>query len=210
MTALLFVGVFAADFIWPVRHYGTTADVTAALAANWPVFLLHLWLFASLLAASAIDLEHTVIPAPITNLGMGLGLMVSLIAPQTQPSRLPFAAGWPAPLAAGLDSLIGLAVGFSLCWLTRVLGTWAFKKEALGRGDLHLMGMVGAAFGWEVAVLGFFIGPFFGLLMVVIGMIADRRGGPPRQIPFGPGLSLGSAAAWLVAPQVTAYLHLAY
>ena len=210
VTALLFVGVFAADFLWPVRtEFAVGGDVTERLAAHWPVFVLHLYVFAALLAASVIDLEHTIIPAPITNIGIALALRVSLCHQDAQPSPLPFGAVLPN-LGSLADSVIGFAAGFGLCWLTRFLGTLAFKKEALGRGDLHLMGMVGAALGWEVAVLGFFIGPFFGLAMVIIGQIMDRSGKRRVHIPYGPGLSLGSAAAWLVAPQVAAYLRLGY
>lgn len=205
VTALLFVGVFLADFVWPIRSMGTVGTITERLAAHWPVFALHLYLFAALLAASMIDLEHTIIPASITNIGIGLALLVSLWRPETQPSPLPFADSLPN-LASLTDSVIGFAAGFGICWLTRFLGTLAFKKEALGRGDLHLMGMVGAVLGWEVAILGFFIGPFFGLAMVIVGQVIDRSGERRIHIPYGPGLSLGSAAAWLAAPHMATYL----
>ena len=110
VTALLFVGVYAADFLWQVRRF-EPAGAANSLAAHWPIFLAHLYLFAALLAASVIDLDHKVIPSAITTPGMVLGVAVSALVPQTQPSTLSPLAGWP-PLAGLADSLIGLAAGY--------------------------------------------------------------------------------------------------
>ena len=91
------------------------------------------------------------------------------------------------PVAAGLlGSLFGYFVGCGVVWATRVLGTLAFGKEAMGLGDVHLMGAAGAVVGPLMVVIAFFIAPFFGLGWALFQMIFKKI----RQIPYGPFLSL--------------------
>ncbi|MBN3197084.1 prepilin peptidase, partial [Pectobacterium versatile] len=74
---------------------------------------------------------------------------------------LSFAPGGIEPLW----SLIGAAVGFGILWLVAVVGEWAFKKEAMGGGDIKMMAMVGAFLGpWNV-LLTLFLGALFGTLI---------------------------------------------
>lgn len=90
------------------------------------------------------------------------------------------------PAAAGfLGSLFGYFVGCAVVWATRVLGTLAFGKEAMGLGDVHLMGAAGAVIGPVMVVVAFFVAPFFGLGWAVFQMISKKI----RQIPYGPFLS---------------------
>jgi leader peptidase (prepilin peptidase)/N-methyltransferase len=92
------------------------------------------------------------------------------------------------PAVVGLlGSLWGYFVGCGVVWATRILGTLAFGKEAMGLGDVHLMGAAGAIVGPVSVVLAFFIAPFFGLAWVCFQMFFRKI----RQIPYGPFLSLG-------------------
>ena len=91
------------------------------------------------------------------------------------------------PVAAGLlGSLFGYYVGCGIVWATRILGTLAFGREAMGLGDVHLMGAAGAVVGPLMVVIAFFIAPFFGLSWALFQMIFKKI----RQIPYGPFLSL--------------------
>ena len=91
------------------------------------------------------------------------------------------------PAVAGfLGSLFGYFVGCATVWATRVLGTLAFGKEAMGLGDVHLMGAAGAVAGPLMVVIAFFIAPFFGLGWALFQMFSKKI----RQIPYGPFLSL--------------------
>lgn len=99
------------------------------------------------------------------------------------------------PAAAGLlGSLWGYFVGCGVVWATRILGTLAFGKEAMGLGDVHLMGAAGAVVGPIFVVLAFFIAPFFGLAWVCFQMFFRKI----RQIPYGPFLSLGVVAVMIL------------
>ncbi|MCL5282032.1 MAG: prepilin peptidase [Planctomycetes bacterium] len=90
------------------------------------------------------------------------------------------------PAVAGLlGSMFGYFVGCAAVWVTRILGTLAFGKEAMGLGDVHLMGAAGAVVGPIMVVIAFFIAPFFGLGWALFQMFFKKI----RQIPYGPFLS---------------------
>ena len=86
------------------------------------------------------------------------------------------------PVVSGLlGSIGGYLVGCAVVWATRIFGTLAFNKEAMGLGDVHLMGAAGAVIGAKWVVLAFFIAPFFGILWAVYQAIFTKM----RQIPYG-------------------------
>jgi leader peptidase (prepilin peptidase)/N-methyltransferase len=92
------------------------------------------------------------------------------------------------PVIAGLlGSLGGYFVGCGVVWATRIFGTLGFGKEAMGLGDVHLMGAAGAVIGCSPVIVAFFIAPFFGLTWAGIQLFFKKV----RQIPYGPFLSLG-------------------
>ncbi len=96
------------------------------------------------------------------------------------------------PAIAGFfGSVLGYLGGCGIVWATRILGTLGFGKEAMGLGDVHLMGAAGAVIGLHPVVVAFFIAPFFGLGWAVYQMFFKKT----RQIPYGPFLS---AAVFLV------------
>ncbi len=91
------------------------------------------------------------------------------------------------PAVAGLlGSVFGYFVGCATVWATRVLGTLGFGREAMGLGDVHLMGAAGAVVGPIMVIIAFFIAPFFGLGWALFQMFFKKI----RQIPYGPFLSI--------------------
>ena len=91
------------------------------------------------------------------------------------------------PVVSGLlGSLGGYLAGCTIVWAIRIFGTLAFNKEAMGLGDVHLMGAAGAVIGAKWVVLAFFIAPFFGIAWALYQAIFKKM----RQIPYGPFLSL--------------------
>ena len=64
-------------------------------------------------------------------------------------------------------------------------------REAMGMGDVHLLGMIGAFFGWTGVFFSLFAASIFAILAALIGRI-----GFGKQLPFGPFLAMG-AAAWI-------------
>ena len=64
-------------------------------------------------------------------------------------------------------------------------------REAMGSGDPHLLGMIGAFFGWTGVIFALFGGCLLALAAALIGRI-----GFGKPLPFGPFLALG-AGVWL-------------
>jgi leader peptidase (prepilin peptidase) / N-methyltransferase len=93
------------------------------------------------------------------------------------------------------QSLIGLAAGFGSLWTVAVLGEFAFKKEAMGFGDVKLMGAIGAFFGWQAVLFTIILASFAGTLVGVILILARRKEMQSR-IPLVPYLSL-AALVWM-------------
>ena len=108
------------------------------------------------------------------------------------------------PLISGfLGSLWGYFVGCAIVWSIRILGTLGFGKEAMGLGDVHLMGAAGAFIGPVLLVVAFFIAPFFGLAWALSQMFFKKT----HQIPYGPFLSLGILAVIILHDWVYTWLY---
>ncbi len=111
------------------------------------------------------------------------------------------------PVVAGLlGSLTGYFVGCGIVWATRILGTLAFGREAMGLGDVHLMGAAGTVIGPLFVVIAFFIAPFFGLGWAGLQMFSKKT----RQIPYGPFLSLGILAVMILHDRILDYLRVVF
>ncbi len=109
------------------------------------------------------------------------------------------------PVVAGLlGSLWGYFVGCGIVWATRILGTLGFGKEAMGLGDVHLIGAAGTIIGAGLVVVAFFIAPFFGLAWAGFQMFFKKI----RQIPYGPFLSFGILAVIILHDWIFSYWNL--
>lgn len=152
-------------------------------------FNYRFWIYSlvtlSLTVITFIDLEHQVIPDVITISGIILGVIVSIFMPLLQDSFT-----WKLSL---VNSLLGVLVGGGLIYLTGVLGKLAFKKESMGGGDVKLMAMLGAFLGWKLAILIFFLAPFFGAPIGLYVKFVKKQ----DIIPYGPFISLAAFVAML-------------
>lgn len=79
----------------------------------------------------------------------------------------------------------------SLKSLDGMLTSTVIPREAMGMGDVHLLGMIGAFFGWTGVFFSLFAASVFAIIAAVIGRI-----GFGKQLPFGPFLAMG-AVAWM-------------
>jgi len=178
-------------------------------------FAFHMVLIEALLVASLIDLDHKVIP-DATTIPFGIfGLIAStalarvhLIPAFYHNSRMlrsfmTLTPEWMHPYMEGPDvpawmmdhphlhgflvSFVGILVGAGITLAVRRIGRRLLGQEAMGDGDVILMGMIGAFLGWQAVVLAFFIGALCALVFVVLTSSFDWN----RQIPYGPYLSLG-------------------
>lgn len=105
-------------------------------------------------------------------------------------------------LAGLLGSVFGFMIGGAVVWATRILGSLAFGREAMGLGDVHLMAAVGAVLGWISPLIAFFVAPFFGLAWALARLLSHRS----REIPYGPFLSMATVVVMILYDPILSYL----
>lgn len=159
----------ATAFLLFYLHYGLT-----------PVLGPYLVMLGGFIVATFVDFEHRIIPDEVSIGGMIAGVIFSLFVPQLHGAHSPF-------LGAGL-SILGLLAGGGTIYLMGVIGDFVFKKETMGGGDVKLMGMIGAFMGWKLAVLTFFLAPFFGAVFGIVEKIRTKD----STIAYGPFLIMGA------------------
>ncbi|MCU1468435.1 MAG: prepilin signal peptidase PulO-like peptidase [Actinomycetia bacterium] len=151
--------------------------VGARFAHSWalPAYLV---LSAALVALSAIDLEHFILPSRI--LYPVDGALLVLLAG---------AAGLEHDWGAYLRAVAAGAVAFAIFFVIHFV-----SPRGMGFGDVRLSFLLGLALGWlgwaDVAG-GLFAGFLYGAV-VGVALIAVKVRGRKQQIPFGPFLAAGA------------------
>jgi len=179
LTAMLFLAVYmkwampAAMHMLPIPHFAIV-----------PIYWLVLGGFV---LGTFVDFEHFIIPDSVTIGGMIAGPILSAFCPMLHGQEI-----WWKGL---MHSSIGLLVGFGTLFAIAELGTRAFKKEAMGFGDVKLMGAIGAFLGWKAVLFTVFASSMLGS---IVGVFLILFGGVKMQsrIPFGPYICAG-ATIWM-------------
>lgn len=163
-----------------------------------------------LIVASFIDLDYRIIPDEVSIGLLLIALVINLLRSFAQFYRFP-----EVPI---IDSLFGAIFGSGLTYVVAaifnfvlfvVIGriyqlfgkefylTKEFKDEeeltCMGGGDVSLMAMIGAFLGWRLALVTFFVAPFFGAVVGLYILLKKRS----HLIPYGPFLSLAALVALL-------------
>jgi len=158
---------------------------------------LRVAVFGTLLLGIALtDAEHYVIPDGFTAFGL-VWMLVMAVAGVMVGETVPFADLY--------DALIGACVGAGAISIAGWLGEMAFKKEAMGFGDVTLMAMAGAALGPGRTLLTVFLGALIGAVVFLavvfpIGWANSKRRGTafdPPLVPFGVFLAPAALLALL-------------
>ncbi len=153
-----------------------------------PIYLAYMVMVSCFIVAIFVDFEHRIIPDEVSVGGMFAGLIFSLFIPELHGYHTGGGAGlWPYAKSLG-QSLLGVLIGGGSIYGMGLLGDFIFKKESMGGGDVKLLAMIGAFLGWKLALLTFFIAPFFGAVYGVIEKIRTKD----SAIAYGPFLVLGA------------------
>ncbi|MFC4702493.1 MULTISPECIES: prepilin peptidase [Paraburkholderia] len=168
---------------YPLIELAGAACAAAALLAFGPTgkALAAFALCASLIATSAIDLEHQLLPDAITLPLIWAGLLVNL-------------AGTFADLHA---AVIGAMAGYLALWCVY----WLFRLlrgiEGMGHGDFKLLAALGAWLGWaalpQIVVIAAVTGAVVGLAATLSGRMRFEE-----PLPFGPYLAVGALVTLFV------------
>lgn len=134
-----------------------------------------------LLGIALTDARHYLIPDEFTLGGLGIGLALAAAPGGFSMTR----------------AVIGAATGFAVLWVVAVLGEKAFRKPAMGGGDIKMMAMVGAFVGARGVFLTIFLGALLGA--AIFGPISMKTG---KLVPFGIFLAMGAAVTAIWGPAV--------
>ena len=192
LTAMLFLAVYM-KWALPAQMHMIPIEHFAIVPVYWLVL-------AGFVLGTFVDFEHFIIPDSVTIGGMIAGPIISALVPMLHGQEI-----WWKGL---MHSSIGLAVGFGSLFAIAELGTRAFKKEAMGFGDVKLMGAIGAFLGWKAVLFTIFassmLGSVAGLLLIAFGGVKMQS-----KIPFGPYICAGATIWMFWGPQIwQAYIGL--
>jgi leader peptidase (prepilin peptidase)/N-methyltransferase len=166
----LLTGVLSAIVAW---RFGFGWEAAAGIALTW-----------SLVAISAIDIDHQLIPDSISLPLIWAGLVLSLFSPLAAAEML-----FISPIAA----IAGAVAGYLSLWSIYHLFRLLTGKEGMGYGDFKQLAALRA---WLVLQML----PLINLLSAIVGavtgmmLIAFRKQDRSVPIPFGPYLA---AAGWI-------------
>jgi leader peptidase (prepilin peptidase) / N-methyltransferase len=160
---------------YPIVEATTAALFVLAYVALGPSadFVIALVLLPALVAMTAIDLQHQMIPDVITLPGITVGFLMNIALGRMS---------W-------VDSVIGILIGGGL-FLVIIL----VSRGGMGGGDLKLGAMLGAFLGWKALLFGLFVAIVLGGV-IGVALLATGVRGRKDPIPFGPFLAAGGAMA---------------
>jgi leader peptidase (prepilin peptidase)/N-methyltransferase len=165
---------------YPIVELGNGVLWTACLwrAPSWGDFASGALLSSACLALAFIDADVQLLPDAITLPGIAAGLALSFVSSER------------TPLQAAIGAAVGAGALFLLGWIWEKLR----KVEAMGLGDVKMLGMVGAFLGLSGVFLTVLFASVLGSL-VGLALVATRKGGMRTALPFGVFLAMGAVAS---------------
>jgi leader peptidase (prepilin peptidase) / N-methyltransferase len=197
------------SFMIPIRYWLVEISVGLVFAylaylysqdldlISFIVRLIFSWI---MIAVMVIDFETMTIPDRLSVGGALLGVLLCFIFPEL--NKINSSPSWSLHFLSGIHSCIGLLVGSAFLYWIGVLAQIVFGREALGEGDVKLLGCIGAFCGWQGAIFAIFGGALLGTLLLVPFMLVQKfleknkinHSDPEIQwgaeVPFGPYLAI--------------------
>ena len=131
-----------------------------------------------LISAAIIDFKLTIIPNRLTLTIFEIGLIFTFLYGLSN-------------VAISINMLLGMIVGGGIFLLITLLGGLAYGKEAMGLGDVKLMGTLGLYFGLSsiiaVSLVSFLIGAVLSIVLIITKIKKATE-----YIPFGPFIVIAS------------------
>ena len=154
-----------------------------------------------------VDIDTMTLPDIATIGGTIVGVLLSTALPSLHGVDTTNTLAFVAHLKSMAISVIGAITTSGLIYWFRLLAEYILKREAMGEGDVILLGCIGAFCGWQGAVFAIFGGSLIGAFSMV-PIVATKKfvvkksktkphkfddgtEADPLAIPYGPWLALG-------------------
>ena len=101
----------------------------------------------------------------------------------------------------GIDMLLGSLLGAGIFLIITLIGGLIAGKEAMGFGDVKLMGALGLFFGWKKIIMISLIA-FLLAAIVSIFLLVSKKRKTDEYIPFGPFIVIASFIVMIVPTNI--------
>lgn len=171
--------ITAFGFICLLYKFG----INSTLSENLDL-IKYIILLPMLECAFIVDLKEQIIPNRLNLLIFEIGLVFV------------FLHGF-VNINIALNMLLGMITGAGIFMIITLIGGMIAGKEAMGMGDVKLMGALGLYFGFQsiivISVLAFLIGAIISVIYMII-----KRKTADTYIPFGPFIVISSVISIFV------------
>ena len=154
----------------------------------------YLVLTPMLLSAFVIDFKQQIIPNRLNLTMFEFGLIIAFLYGMSN-------------VAITIDMLFGMIAGGGIFLIITLIGGLIFGKEALGFGDVKLMGALGLYFGLSniiaISIMSFLIGGILGIILIITKIKKKDE-----YIPFGPFIVIATFISIFVPFNVLARILL--
>ena len=163
----ILMAITAVIYIILVYVYGVQKNFIENLS-----LIKYLILTPMLLSAFVIDYRLQIIPNRLNLTMFEVGIVIAFLYGTSN-------------VAITIDMLLGMLVGGGIFLAITAIGALIYGKEAMGLGDVKLMGALGLYFGVSniliISVMSFLIGAILGIILIV-----SKIKKSDEYIPFGP------------------------
>lgn len=150
--------------------------------------LKYMFLVPMLISAFVIDYRLQIIPNRLTLTIFETGLIFTFANVLINTN---------AGISIFMNNMLGMIVGGGIFLIITLIGGLIAGKDAMGFGDVKLMGALGLFFGWMniimVAVMAFLLAAVISIIILV-----SRKKKADEYIPFGPFIVISAIIAMFV------------
>ena len=147
-----------------------------------------------LISAFMIDWKLQIIPNRLNLTMFEIGLVITVIQGIFN-------------INIAINMLLGSLVGAGIFLLITIIGGAIAGKEAMGFGDVKLMGALGLFFGWTnmiiISLISFLLGAIISIILIVTKI---RK--TDEYIPFGPFIVISAFIVMIVPSAMLIYVLL--
>lgn len=146
--------------------------------------LAYMILFPMLLCAFVIDYRLKIIPNRLNLTIFEVGLVYTFLEGIIN-------------INIAIDMLLGMVAGAGIFLFITLVGGLIAGKEAMGFGDVKLMGGLGLFFGWRTIIIISLIAFLLGAIVGIALMLRNKKKSD-EYIPFGPFIVISTVIAMFV------------